>query len=41
MGEVNEFLSIYKAGMFIGKNPGVIEWYDGKDWLGKYNITIK
>lgn len=39
-GEIHEFPSTYKAGKFIGKNSAILSIYNGKDWKGKYHITL-
>lgn len=39
-GEIHEFSSTYKAAKFIGKNSGIIANYNGRDWKGKYHITL-
>lgn len=39
-GEIHDFPSTYKAAKFIGKNSGIIFNYNGRDWKGKYHITL-
>lgn len=39
-GEIHDFPSTYKAAKFIGKNSGIIANYNGRDWKGKYHITL-
>lgn len=40
IGEIYDFLSMYKVVKFIGKNSGIIVNYNGRDWKGKYYIIL-
>lgn len=39
-GEIHKFPSTYQAAKFIGKNSAILSIYNGKDWKGKYHITL-